>query len=271
MNRHFLTALFAALGVSLSNAQSTTRPVFEVASLRPHPGPARGILIKLWLPTFQCPPRRNCGILGNRFREESVTLADLIMDAYKVKNFQIAGLPAWGNSQSYMYDLDAKVEGEGPPTVDQVRLMLQAFLADRFRLRIHNENRLLPVYALMPAKKGVRLIPSKAPCLARPGQKDVPTTARQSDDPRLPWSFDVEQVAARAERPVINKTELDVESGYCTVDGENPLLAVLFDMYSGDRVSVFTAVEEKWGMKLESDKAPVDVMVVDQVERPSGN
>ena len=81
----------------------------------------------------------------------------------------------------------------------------------------------------------------------------------------------MEQVAARAQRPVINRTELDADAGYCTADGENPLLAVFFDMYTGDGVSIFTAVEEKWGMKLESENAPVDVMVVDRVERPSEN
>src|SRR5579863_6816293 len=102
----------AALGVSLLRAQAGTSPVFEVASLRPHPGPARSIPMKPWLPTFQCPPGLNCGILGNRFREEAVTLAELIMDAYKVKKFQIAGLPTWGDSISDGYDLEAKVEGE---------------------------------------------------------------------------------------------------------------------------------------------------------------
>jgi len=49
----------------------------------------------------------------------------------------------------------------------------------------------------------------------------------------------VEQVAARAQRPVINKTELDADAGYCTAEGENPLLAVFFDMYTGDGVSIW--------------------------------
>ncbi len=269
MNRTLLAAAFVA--ALSAPAQTPGGPVFEVASLRPHPGPAGGILTKPWLPTFQCPPRQNCGILGNRFREESVTLAELIMDAYKIKNFQIAGLPPWGDSQANMYDLDAKVEGDEPPTVDKVRLMLQAFLADRFQLRIHHESRLLPVYALVPSKKAVKLIPNKAPCLARPGHKELSTTARQSDDPPLPWSFSVEQVAVRAQRPVIDETGLDADAGYCTADGESPLLAVLFEMYAGDPVSVFTAVEEKWGMKLESKKAPVDVVVIDRVEKPAEN
>jgi uncharacterized protein (TIGR03435 family) len=277
MNRHSWTtrlgpALVVALSVVSLKAQPGSGPAFEVASLRPHPGPAGGILIKLWLPIFQCPPRHNCGILGNRFREEAVSLAELIMDAYKVKKFQIAGLPAWGDSQGNMYDLEAKVEGESPPTVDRVRLMLQAFLSDRFQLRIHHESRLVPVYALVPLKKGVKLIPNKdkALCPVIPGRKEALASLRKRDDSPLPWSFSAEQVAVRAQQPVIDETGLDGDAAYCTDDGADPLLALLFEM-SGDRASVFTAVEEKWGMKLESKKAPVDVVVIDKVERPSAN
>jgi uncharacterized protein (TIGR03435 family) len=202
-----------------------------------------------------------------------VSLAELIMDAYKIKKFQIAGLPPWGDSQTDMYDLDAKVEGESPPSVDQVRLMLQAFLADRFQLRIHHESRLLPVYALVPGKKGVKLFPNKdtVSCPVIPGLKATPTSPRRRNDLALPWCFAAEQVAARAQRPVINETGLDGDATYCTVDQEDPLLAVMFAMDTGDGASVFTSVEDKWGMKLESRKASVDVVAIDKVEKPSAN
>jgi uncharacterized protein (TIGR03435 family) len=88
-------ALVAAFCLALLKGQATASPAFEVASLRPHPL-STGVYIRPWLPTFQCPPKWNCGILGNRFREDRVRLAELIVDAYKVKQFQIAGLPAWG-------------------------------------------------------------------------------------------------------------------------------------------------------------------------------
>jgi uncharacterized protein (TIGR03435 family) len=273
MNKQLCAALSApALVVALSvyhlKALAAASPVFEVASLRPYPSP-RGTLVRPWLPTFQCPPGFSCGILGNRFREQGVTLAELIVDAYKVKRFQIAGLPAWGDSGD-VYDLDAKVAGENPPTADQVRLMLQAFLADRFQLRIHHESRMLPVYSLVVAKQGVKLIPNKAPCLGVPGVGDgnAPGTPRKRDDSPLPWSFYVEQLSVYAHQPVIDETGLD-GGGYCTRDGVDPLKAVLFETRTG--ASVFTAAEEKWGMKLESKKAPVDVVVVDKVEKPSEN
>src|SRR5215469_4758795 len=129
------TALMAAIGLHPLRAQTQGGPVFEVASLRPHP-PTVGAVHKPWLPTFQCPPGWKCGILGDRFREVAVSLGELIEDAYKIKKAQIAGLPGWGDS--IRYDLDAKVEGDGPPAVDDVRLMLQAFLEDRFQLQVHH-------------------------------------------------------------------------------------------------------------------------------------
>jgi uncharacterized protein (TIGR03435 family) len=273
MSRHLVVALLAptfmaALSVGLLKAQAEKSPVFEVASLRAHP--TGGIFLRPWLPTFQCPPGRNCGILGTRFREEAVSLAELIIDAYGVKKFQIAGLPAWGDSGRDVYDLEAKVAGEIPPTVDEVRLMLQAFLADRFQLKIHHESRLLPVYSLVAAKTGVKLIPNRAPCPVVPGvsNRNAPTTQPKREESPLPWSFYAEQLSVRANAPVIDETGLD-GGGYCTADGGDPLFAILFEMQSG--ASVFTAAEEKWGMKLESKKASVDVVVIDKVERPTEN
>ena len=270
MRSRFLAVLLApALSAGLSKAQAPTTPVFEVASLKRRPVP-RGIIVKPWLPTFQCPPKSNCGILGTRFREEAVSLAELIVDAYKIKKFQIAGLPAWGDSGSDVYDLEARVTGETPPAVDEVRLMLQAFLADRFQLRIHHESRQLSVYSLVAAKNGAKLIPDKAPCLVVPGVGgNAPRTRPKTDDAPLPWPFYAEFLAGRARQPVIDETGLDRGGGYCTADGVDPLLALMFAMQDG--ASVFTAVEEKWGMKLESKKAPVDVIVIDKVERPSEN
>jgi uncharacterized protein (TIGR03435 family) len=275
MSRHFFaafwtSALIIALGSPPLRAQAQRGPIFEVASLRLHPPPPRGVVHRLWLPTFQCPPGWKCGILGDRFRELAVSLADLIMDAYKVKKYQIAGLPEWGDSGRDLYDLDAKIGGDDPPRVDEVRLMLQALLTDRFQLRVHHESRPLRVYSLVAAKNGVKLLPNKIPCLAVPGVRDgnAASTSRHRDDDPLPWSFNAELLFTYAGRPIIDETGLD-GSGYCAVDGVDPLLAVMVEMADG--ASLFTAVEEKWGMKLEPKTAPVDVLVIDKVERPSEN
>ena len=80
---HFHVALAVAgmLGVAALQAQDRNAPEFEVASLKPHPVSRGGIIGKVWLPVFQCPPGANCGLHGNRFREERVSLAELIIDA----------------------------------------------------------------------------------------------------------------------------------------------------------------------------------------------
>jgi len=272
VNRHPFAVLLAspivvALGLGLLKGQASTSPVFEVASLRAHPI-STGVYIRPWLPTFQCPPKRNCGILGNRFREDTVRLAELIVDAYGVKKFQIAGLPPWGESD--VYDLEAKVAGEIPPTVDQVRLMLQAFLADRFQLRIHHETRLLPVYELFALNKGIKVVPAKGPCVVVPANEGhAARTLSDTEDPPLPWAFYVETLAISAHQPVIDKTGLEGGDGYCTENGVDPLRALSRGL--GGAGSVFNAVEEAWGMKLEARKAPVDVIVIDKVEKPSEN
>ena len=134
------------------------------------------------MPTFQCPPEYHCGLTGNRFREVVVSLADLIMDAYKVRKYQIIGLPAWGDSGSDYYDLEAKVPGDATPTVDEARRMLQSLLADRFQLRIHHETRELPVYALVIGKKGIKLVPNQPACGRA---KNGPARAAKQIDVRL--------------------------------------------------------------------------------------
>jgi len=107
-----------------------TRPEFEVASIRAITEP--GDLI-------QSNPGKLLGnISGNRFTMRIATVPSLIMDAYNVRVDQFTGLPNWA-SDSNMYEISAKTPGEGTATPDQVRLMLQALLADRFQLKLHHE------------------------------------------------------------------------------------------------------------------------------------
>src|SRR5579862_4223665 len=96
MNRTVLAVLSVSSLITVFG-QNQPLPAFEVASVKPHPM-GGGILRHPWSPTFQCVPGPHCGLAGNRFREESVGLAELIVDAWKVKTFQIAGLPAWGDT-----------------------------------------------------------------------------------------------------------------------------------------------------------------------------
>jgi uncharacterized protein (TIGR03435 family) len=294
--------LVAILQASVSLAQ--TQPSFEVASVRQHPIPV-GMMRRPWSPNIDCGPIAQCGLSGNRFNEVA-SLVDLIMDAYKVKRFQISGLPSWGDSGHDVYDIAATMPEGGTPTLDQARRMLQTLLADRFQLKIHHESKELPVYALVIGKNGSKLKPTAVACglpeaydgsVSRAGVKlgDVGAKGgggRGGEALTLlnSWALMPEMLSMFADRPVIDKTGLDA-AAYCTLDGMDPLFSVIMQVGPGaggggrggeqarttipdadsNGASIFTVIEEKWGMKLEPQKAPVDVLAIDHVERPSEN
>jgi len=302
MNRILLMTMLTA-SVAPMRAQSEAPPAFEVASVRLHPIPA-GMMRRPWSPNIDCGPIAQCGLSGNRFNEVA-SLTDLIMDAYKVKRFQISGLPSWGDSGRDVYDVAATMPEGGTPTLDQARRMLQTLLADRFQLKIHHESKELPVYALVIGKNGPKLKATTVACGlpeiggggGRGGAKGGDGGSKGGGNGRgggaltllQSWALMPEMLSMFADRPVIDKTGLEAPA-YCTLDGLDPLFSVIMLVgpgagggRGGDQArtaipdadsagaSIFTAVEEKWGLKLEPQKAPVDVLAIDHVERPSEN
>jgi uncharacterized protein (TIGR03435 family) len=294
LRKVLLTGVVALLISSGRAAAQTQPPSFEVASVRRN---KRFKWIRRpWSSNIQCPPDLRCGISGNRFSEEAASLVDLITDAYGVRPYQIEGLPSWGDTGVDVYDINAKVEGDRTPTLTEARGMLQTLLADRFHLGLHHENKDLPVYALVIAKDGPRLLPSDDGCDIVPRRRGGRGANSNGDsgggtkDPGLgslsAWELLPEQLAFRAGRPVVDKTGLQAAS-YCTLEGQIPYAAVLDEIGPGGGgrgggpprdtgsdfggASVFTAVQDKLGLKLEPQKAPVDVLVIDHVERPTEN
>ena len=155
--RILLTFLAAFSGAALAQAPLA----FEVATIKPLgdtiPVGARTVpraQFHYEHPKSSEPLRR---ITGNRFALPYSTLVDLIIDAYNVRIDQISGAPRWATQDGDMYQINAKAEGEGTPTSDQVRLMLQALLTDRFQLRLHHEIKNLPVYELTIGKNGPKI------------------------------------------------------------------------------------------------------------------
>jgi len=303
MNRFLLLVTLTAAAVRMQ-AQSEAPPAFEVASVRQHAIPV-GMMRRPWSPNIDCGPIARCGLSGNRFTELA-SLTDLIMDAYKVKRFQISGLPSWGDSGRDVYDVAATMP-EGPtPTLDQARRMLQTLLADRFQLKVHHETKELPVYALVAGKNGPKLKPTAVACglpeITGGGGRGAPRGGEGGSKGGgggrgggaltllNSWALMPEMLSMFADRPVIDKTGL-VEPAYCTLDGQDPLFSVIMLVGPGaggggrgdaqarttipdadsSGASIFTAVEEKWGLKLEPQKAPVELLVIDHVARPSEN
>ena len=201
------------------------------------------------------------------------SLTDLIMDAYSVHRYQIGNLPDWGDSGHDVYDITATVEGDRAPTPAQVRVMLQTLLADRFQLKLSRQTKELPVFALVVAKNGPRL---KA-CDGDGSEPNEMSTFHRS------WERIAELLSMNAGRPVIDKTGLD--GVYCTSDGQDPGMAVMTEIGNAsrkagggegrntapDESSLFSAVERKLGLKLEAQKAAVEILMINHVARPAGN
>lgn len=271
-------------------AQSPTpRPQFEVASVKPS-GP---------LDAAHC---SGDGASPGRLKINCDTLQDLIQAAYGSfsngvpQPTQVAGGPAWINSDHY--DIEAKAAGAS--RADQMRAMLQSLLEDRFNLRVHRETREIPVYALTVAKSGLKLQPLKEACTPRdpmnppsppaPGQKPpniCGTPSIRFKGQHVTWDLHAASMTEFAsylnfpfrtlDRTVIDKTGVagifDFHMEF-KPDGATPFLegrggpSPTAEDPAGE--SIFTAIQEL-GLKLESAKGPAEFLVIDRVEKPSGN
>jgi uncharacterized protein (TIGR03435 family) len=211
----------------------------------------------------------------------------------------VEGGPNWLDTDQY--DIAAKATSSVP--VDRmIGPMLQALLEDRFKVRVHKAARDVPVYALIVAKNGLKLVPSKeGSCLPidlnnmeRPGPGQTPPrycgggSTRGNGMAMIAEGYGVTmaELAGRmltnfVDRPVIDRTGLegrfDVRleftrdlSGPVRLNGvETPGLPDPAPDTAGP--SIFTAVQEQLGLKLTPDKGPVEVLVVDHAEKPSDN
>jgi uncharacterized protein (TIGR03435 family) len=209
-------------------------------------------------------------IEGNRVTEQLATLRDLMMDAYNIKDYQISGLPDWGARGNNVYDLDARTDSDSP-TVAQVRLMVQALLAERFQLTLHRESRDLPVYELVIGKNGSKLkqtIPDDSP--GQPSSERIRAVPSKTMTTPVPMLIDL--LSNLVDRPIIDKTGLTATYEYENLDWAGIRRSQSAAADTGEPTeSVFTAVQEKLGLKLEPAKASTEVLVIEHVTRPSAN
>jgi uncharacterized protein (TIGR03435 family) len=300
-----LTALVAGAGLMVfawcaAFGQSSTpaAPAFEVASVKPSPPPTgNGIMRRLGAPD---PGMINYG---------NATLAMLISRAYGVKDFQVSG-PDWLNSLGY--DVVAKVPAGAP--ADQIPLMLQTLLAERFKLKLHRESKTIDVYALILGKGGPKLKESDPADLVDPGRGGAgtpppppppgagpgrgpgvrmmvtPGGARQiSGHMTMAQLTDV--MSFFMDRPVVDSTGLtgtyDVDMAFMPDERDQmqnklgPAMAMAGPPPAGagdagrpaDTISeatagsIFSAVQEKLGLKLDPRKSPAEILVIDHAEK----
>jgi uncharacterized protein (TIGR03435 family) len=274
VNRQCLLSVSLLLLVWRASAQ---KPSFEVVSIKPNMSGKDG---------------GSMGPRGDEFFGTNITLRNLLVYAYSPPNGQllrpqIIGGPDWTNTDHF--DLQAKSGGNARVLPgEQTKTMLQSLLEDRFQLKAHRETRDLPVYNLVVVKSGPKLSADQTPPDARqafimfgaPGESVDPLprgAMRMITGPSsttitgiaIPISKVITLLQGRSDRIVIDKTSfnglLDVhlefsqDLGTASPDAANPASP-----------SLFAAIQDL-GLKLESAKAPLEVLVIDSVQKPSEN
>jgi uncharacterized protein (TIGR03435 family) len=240
-------------------------PAFEVASVKPAPPPIGGKLLV------------DVGGDPGMVDYKNVSLKSLIAQAHEVKEFQVSG-PDWIDSARF--DILAKM----PPNTSkhQLALMMRTLLGERFKLAVHREQKVMPVYAMVVGKDGLKVKPLE-------GESDegvritVGPKGRRMTGPS-PLTALAGMLSRMLDRPVVDETAI---KGTFNIDLEwvpderegGGIMAKMKGMAeaaSGDAhgdpsgpngLSLFQALQEKLGLKLEARKSPVDILVVDSAEK----
>lgn len=215
------------------------------------------------------------GTSHGRLTATNVPLRILIQKGFHVKDFQISGGPGWVGTERY--DIVAKTES-ADISDDDLWLLLQPLLTDRFKLKFHLETKQLPVYSLVIAKGGPKM-------KLHNGDDEPMVKGRISsgkatlETTKISMKKLADVLGDDVDRTVVDNTGL--KGGYDFKlewaqdhPGEDPgssILGTLQESLGISGPSVFTAVQEQLGLKLESAKGPVRIIVIDSVERASAN
>jgi uncharacterized protein (TIGR03435 family) len=276
------TPAVLAQSAASATAGSPARPAFEVVS------------IKL---NLDCPgDHQDEQFSPGRVSVTCITLPNLIQAAYGTsasgpnsnpKRLRLFGAPDWMGSSRY--NITAKAQGEAP--MDQMfGPMLQVLLEDRFRLKVHRDTRELPVYTMTLAKGGLKILATREGSC-------IPLDLNHADQPspnfcgRMTgkangmhitddaYGMSMAEIASRflanrLDRPVIDKTGLaGLFDAHLEFARDNAVTTPINPGAPADTEapSIFTAVQDQLGLKLSADKGPVEVLVIDHVEKPSEN
>ena len=297
MANHFLerasaTALFlgASIALSWTLAAQGPRPAFEVASVKPNNSGTNMISIE--------------GRPGGGMVFTNMPLRGIINWAYDLQDFQLVDAPDWVANERFDINAKASVDAPAAPAAGrpdaQSRLMMQSLLEERFKLTAHRDKRPLPIYNLVLAradgKPGPQLKPSSVDCNADrsggrgPGRGapppgplpagDRPACGMMMSPGRImagstPLSRLIAPLSTFTRRIVVDKTGLagsyDIDLVWTPdqMPSGPPPPGVTMPAIDPNGPSIFTALQEQLGLKLESQTGPVDVLVVDRVERPT--
>jgi uncharacterized protein (TIGR03435 family) len=258
--------------VQAQDPTPTARREFEVASIKPN---------------TDGNPNKNIGVSpGGRVRVTDLPVRFLIRFAFNVQDFQISGGPGWMNADSY--DINAKAPEN--ITIQQARPYLQSLLEDRFKLVLHRQTKDVPVFELLEAKGGLKIGPPKDGSCVVPDPKNLPrpgeplphfcgSTNYQKNvigAYGVPMQRFVAVLSTVLGRTVIDKSGVtglvdvhleftpdEISTGAAAEPSPPPAAA--------DSPSIFIAVQEQLGLRLQANKGPGDLLVIDYLERPSEN
>ena len=279
-----------ALSVSRPHAQAPAQApdpnaalTYEAASVKPNKSGVQGSSIRRFP--------------GGRLQATNMPLRALITFAYQVQGFQLVDDPTWIRNENF--DIVAKMEGDPPPVMpgtgpDPHMVAMRTLLAERFKLAVRRETREMDIYALVLArpdgKLGPALKPTTQDCAAMiaaarggpppgppPGPNSPVVCGMRGLPGRLvagamPMSLLASNLSGQVQRIVVDRTGLsgawDFEITFTPERPLNPPPGVEFPAADPNAPSLFTAMQEQLGLKLQSTKGPVEVLVVERVEQP---
>jgi uncharacterized protein (TIGR03435 family) len=256
--------LLAVAILSPAFAQAQSAPAFDVASVRPRTAADHG------------PAMSSC---SNGHFVSLGPIRALLLWAYDLKPYQLVGVPDWDPTVMYdnsgLYAIDAKAAGSVSEA--ECKLMAQSLMGERFKMVAHKEQREMPVHALVVAKKGLRA--KLASDSDSTGNKIVVNGRPMGAAPGAPadfkppgWSMErlADFLAIADPRPTIDRTGLDglyrINLDF-SISNLNPN----YEPPPGAGPDVKTALEEQMGLTLESTKAPVQMLIIDHMEKPDAN
>jgi uncharacterized protein (TIGR03435 family) len=242
----FLSALF---GIALAQSEQPARLSFELASIRPHSGPLGHIA--------------DFHISGPRVVYGGYNPFLLIVEAYSIRNYQISA-----SEKLPLYDYyDIAANAPRSVTHDESRLMLQALLADRFKLRVRRETRDMLVYELVLDKKGSLLKPGSGDSACASSIGPVRPADRNYRYQFTNCTLAPLVDALQADRPIVDNTGL--AGRYDITLFATPAMKIHDSSEPGD-IELSDAIHQL-GLKLQARKAPTEILVVDRIEKPSEN
>jgi uncharacterized protein (TIGR03435 family) len=238
-------------------------PNFEVATIKPSKPGAQG---------------KAFFFKAGHFMTSNTDLNDLIAFAYELHPNQIADAPAWFGAD--LFDIEAKPDREGHPSVKQERAMTQKLLAERFQLKFHHDRQVLSVYIISVAVGGAKMTKSTPSATNQPtgfyrGLGDLTVTNQTMSD------FATWMQTTVMDKPVVDQTRLTDrydfqlkwtpdETQFSAFRGLGAVVPPPTDSATAPP-ALYTAISEQLGLKMGPGKVPVDVIVIDHVEKPSAN